>query len=112
MNADLLDHLGGYRGNLADTGARESGLGYVLDRSQAVNHLLLQPDLPLTRKGLLVFGTELPDLAPRYILANVQDATGLHDRDPTLLDQPDRLQLELPAERSPTHPIPQSCETS
>jgi 2-keto-3-deoxygluconate permease len=49
---------------------------------QAVNLLLLRPDLPLARRGLPVLGAELLDPAPRHSLAKVQVATGLHDRGP------------------------------
>ncbi len=49
---------------------------------QAVNLVLLRPDLPLARRGLPVLGAELLDPAPRHSLANAQVATGLHDRDP------------------------------
>lgn len=53
-----------------------------------------------------MLGAERLDPAPQDILADVQVATGLHDRDPAPLDQPDRPQLERPAEQPPSYPNP------
>ena len=55
---------------------------------------------------------EFLDPSSKEALAHLQIPTGLHHRNSALLGQPDRLQLELPAELSPHHLHPPILENT
>ena len=90
-------------GTIGPVTADKAGLELGDLTPQPVQLLLLWPKLTLAQKCLPRISAPLLDLSSKDAAAHLKVPAGLHHRSSALLNQPDCLQLELPAELLSNH---------
>jgi hypothetical protein len=73
---------------------------------QPLDLQLLWLHLSVAGKSLRRIGGEIPNPLAQHVRVHVQIARRLRHADPTILDQANRLDLELPPKPSPSYPPP------